>query len=132
MLTRINPSGLFDATSLGMSQGTVDETSGLIFLSGQVAWDEHRKVHGATYGEQTEYALRNLATALAAAGSSIEHVVHVRVYARGELADHMEEISPVLAEFFGTSIPAVTGIGVASLATQDTLVEIEVVARRTP
>lgn len=39
------------------------------------------------------------------------------------------ECVPNLAAFFGATRPVLTGIGVASLATKDTLVEIEVVAR---
>ncbi len=130
MLQRIHPPELFDGRPLGMSQGTIDEASGLIFLSGQVAWDEQSQVRGETYREQAEMAVRNVGKALAAAGSSPENVIHVRMYVRGEAAEHMEEVVPPLAEFFGDVYPALTGIGVASLATPDTLVEIEVVARR--
>jgi len=44
-------------------------------------------------------------------------------------SNHLEECVPALRSFFGTTRPAPTGIGVASLATPDTLVEIEAVAR---
>ncbi len=131
-ITRINPPALFDGTAYGMSQGTVDESSGFIFLSGQVAWDEESQVRGQGYREQAELAVKNVLTALEAAGADPSQVLHVRVYMRGELADHLPEVAPVLADTFGPHRPAVTGIGVASLATPDTLVEIEVVARRRP
>jgi 2-iminobutanoate/2-iminopropanoate deaminase len=36
---------------------------------------------------------------------------------------------PILASFLGNSRPAVTGIGVASLASKATLVEVEAIAR---
>ena len=127
---RINPAQLFDGTPYGMSQGTVDEASGLVFLSGQVSWDENSQVRGDSYGEQTRRALQSLRIALDASGSDPQHVLHLRIYVRGEVAEHLQEVAPAIVEFFDDARPAVTGIGVASLATPDTLVELEVVARR--
>lgn len=128
-IQRVNPPQLFDGTAYGMSQGSVDMQSGLVFLSGQVSWDEASHVRGTTYAEQTDMALRNLQLALEAAGSSRERVLHLRIYIRGECADHMHEVAPRLKAFFADVRPAVTGIGVASLATADTLVELEAVAK---
>lgn len=125
----LNPSAVYDASAFGMSQGVVDLGSGLVFLSGQVAWSVDQKVVGKTHAEQTEKALENLSLVLASAGASAADVLSVRVYLRGEVADHIEACAPVLASYFGATRPALTGLGVASLATPDTLVEIEVVAR---
>ena len=131
MIQRISPPALFDDARFGMSQGSVDP-SGLIFLSGQVAWDKDFRVVGSTYAEQARKALDNLQIALEAAGSDMNHLLLVRVYLRGEIADHAAELAPLFAERWGASRPALTGIGVASLATPDTLIEIEVVARVRP
>lgn len=128
-IRRINPPQLFDGTPYGMSQGSIDGASGLVFLSGQVSWDEQGQVRGDSYGEQTGRALENLRVALDAAGSDPQHVLHLRIYVRGEVADHMEEVAPAIVEFFDGARPSITGIGVASLATPDTLVELEAVAR---
>jgi 2-iminobutanoate/2-iminopropanoate deaminase len=125
----LNPPELYDASSFGMSQAVVDLGSGLVFVSGQVAWDVDAKVVGKTHAEQTKKALENLSVVLASAGASAADVVSVRVYMRGEIADHLEACVPALASYFGPARPALTGIGVASLATPDTLIEIEVVAR---
>jgi len=73
--------------------------------------------------------LENLRTVLAAAGSNVDSLLHLRIYVRGELEDHMESLVPILASFLGSSHPAVTGIGVASLASKATLVEVEAVAK---
>ncbi len=128
-IRRINPPELFDGEVYGMSQGTVDPRSGLVFLSGQVAWDEHGQVRGEGYAEQARVALDNLRVGLEAAGSSLEQVLRLRIYIRGEVEEHMAEVVPLVAEAFAGIRPAVTGIGVASLATRDTLIELEVVAR---
>jgi enamine deaminase RidA (YjgF/YER057c/UK114 family) len=128
-IREINPSSVYDGSPYGISQAVVDERSGHVFVSGQVAWDVQGHVIGRTYGEQTGVALQNLAAVLSAAGSSVSDVLSVRVYLRGEVAEHIRECLPVLAAFFGPKRPALTGVGVASLATPDTLVEIEAVAR---
>ena len=128
MIRRINPPSLYDGSSAGMSQGSVD-TSGLVFLSGQVAWDKQARIVGSTYAEQARNAFANLDLALEDAGSDLQHVLHIRVYVRGEMAEHLAELTPILAERLGGVRPALTAIGVASLATPDTLVEIEAVAR---
>jgi 2-iminobutanoate/2-iminopropanoate deaminase len=126
---QLNPREVYDPSAFGMSQGVVDRRSGLVFVSGQVAWDVDGRVQGSTVAEQTAHALRNLSAVLAAAGCTAADVVSVRVYVRGELGEHMAACVPLLAAYFGAARPALTGLGVASLATPDTLVEIEVVAR---
>ena len=128
MIRRINPPSLYDGSAAGMSQASVD-TSGLVFLSGQVAWDKHARIVGLTYAEQARNAFANLDLALEDAGSDLQHVLHIRLYVRGEVAEHLAELTPILAERLGGVRPALTAIGVASLATPDTLVEIEAVAR---
>jgi enamine deaminase RidA (YjgF/YER057c/UK114 family) len=129
-IRRLNPPDVYDGATYGISQAVVDERSGHVFVSGQVAWDVQGRVMGQTYAEQTALALRNLGAVLAAAGCGVADVLSVRVYMRGEIADHIQECLPALGAFFGESRPALTGLGVASLATPDTLVEIEAVARR--
>jgi 2-iminobutanoate/2-iminopropanoate deaminase len=125
----LNPAALYDATPNGMSQGVIDLPSGLVFISGQVAWDRDGKVVGATVDEQTRHALDKLSIALAEAGCGPKDVRSVRVYVRGEVAEHLPACGPLLAAYFGETRPALTGIGVASHATPDTLNQIEVVAR---
>lgn len=126
----VNPPELYDPEAFGMSQGVVDPQSGLVFVSGQVAWNAAGQVVGQGVAAQTEVALQNLAIALRAAGCAARDVLSVRVYVRGELAEHMPACVPALAAFFGATRPALTGLGVASLATPETLIEIEAIARR--
>jgi 2-iminobutanoate/2-iminopropanoate deaminase len=125
----VNPEQLYDGAPLGMSQAVVDPESALVFVSGQVDWDRQYQVTQTSIAGQFEAALDNLRTALVAAGASVDSLLHVRIYIRGELEDHMETLAPILARFLGNSRPAVTGLGVASLASKATLVEVEAVAR---
>ena len=125
----INPAALYDGAPIGMSQATMDTDSGLVFVSGQVDWDINSQLKNNDIEAQTRGAIDNLARVLEAANSSIDHVLHLRAYVRGELSDHMDKIVPIFAASFGQSRPALTGIGVASLASPDTLIEIEAVAK---
>lgn len=52
----------------------------------------------------------------------------IRIYIRGEFGEFLEDIAPILTQFLADSRPALTGIGVASLASPETLVEIEATA----
>jgi enamine deaminase RidA (YjgF/YER057c/UK114 family) len=125
----INPEQLYDGSPFGMSQAVLDSESALVFVSGQVDWDHHYQVSQNSVAGQFAVALENLRTALVAAGASVDSLLHLRLYIRGELEDHMESLAPILANFLGGSRPAVTGIGVASLASKATLVEVEAIAR---
>lgn len=125
----INPAALYDGAPVGMSQAKVDLESRLVFVSGQVDWDRDSRVRHSTLEGQAEGAIAHLATVLTEAGSSLANVLQLRVYVRGELADGMAQLVPVLARHFGSIRPALTGIGVASLASRDTLIEIEAVAK---
>ncbi len=125
----INPDELYDASAFGMSQAVVDSPSGLVFVSGQVDWDHQHRISSNTVAGQLKNALKNLRVALEAANAGVETLLHVRLYIRGELEDHMGSVVPIFAAFLGDSRPAVTGIGVTSLASKATLVEVEAVAR---
>ncbi|HEX6703431.1 MAG TPA: RidA family protein [Albitalea sp.] len=127
----VNPAGLYDGTPVGMSQAKVDLESGLVLVSGQVDWDRDSRVRHATLEGQAEGAIEHLVMVLNEAGSSLEGVLQLRVYVRGELAEGMSQLVPVLARHFGAVRPALTGIGVASLASRDTLIEIEALAKLT-
>lgn len=125
----INPTSLYDGEPVGMSQAKVDLNSRFVFVSGQVDWDSDSRVRSATLEGQAEGVIKNLLTVLNEAGVTLEDVLQLRVYVRGELADSMSQLVPVLARHFGAARPALTGVGVASLASRDTLIEIEALAK---
>ncbi len=125
----VNPLSLYDGSAMGLSHGAVDEESGLLFISGQVAWDLQHLVTDDSVAGQFSLALENLRTVLTDAGASVDDLLHMRIYVRGEVEDHMEAVAPILSSFLGTSRTAITGIGVSSLASRRTLVEVEAVAR---
>jgi enamine deaminase RidA (YjgF/YER057c/UK114 family) len=127
---RINPPELFPSLQYGFSQLVLSQGGRTVYVSGQVAWDAHEKIVGpGDLRAQTWQGLRNLQTALQAAGGALSDVVSLRIYiAHGELAD-TRAISEGLKEFFPPeSAPTSTWIGVPGLADPDFLIEIEAVA----
>ena len=124
----INPKELFDSSVSGYSQAVIDTETGLLFISGQVDWNQQYEITEKSVEGQLRKALSNLEVVLEAAESSVDQLLRVRVYIRGELGEYMNTLGPILSEFLGESRPALTAIGVASLASPETLVEIEAVA----
>lgn len=101
----------------------------LLFVSGQVAWDEHGQVVGRNdANRQAEYAFANLKAVLDASGSSLDRVGKITMLATSR--DHLAALREVRHRVFGPTghYPASTFAVVDGLAAPDLLVEIEAVA----
>jgi len=72
---------------------------------------------------QTVQALKNIESALRAAGASMSHVVRTRMFVTN--IDQWGEIGRAHAEFFGSIRPAATMVEVSRLIAPDMLIEIE-------
>jgi enamine deaminase RidA (YjgF/YER057c/UK114 family) len=97
----------------------------------RAALDEDGTVVGAgDYEAQARAALKNLRTALEAAGSSFEHVVKSTVYVASADRADLVRVWRVVEESFAPARPPSTLLGVAALGYDGQLVEIEAVAVR--
>jgi enamine deaminase RidA (YjgF/YER057c/UK114 family) len=72
---------------------------------------------------QAVQAIRNIETALSAAGSSLADVVRTRIFVTD--IDHWEEVARAHGEFFREVRPAATMVAVSRLVDPSMLVEIE-------
>jgi len=131
MLKRyINPPTLFTSLQHGFSQAVTSRGGTTIYISGQTAWDAQKQlVGGRNLSEQARQALRNLRAAVEAAGGVLADVVALRVYVVNYKPEDAAAVGQALREFFpGEQPPASTWVGVAALAREEFLIEIEAVA----
>jgi 2-iminobutanoate/2-iminopropanoate deaminase len=107
---------------------TAIQTDAFVFCSGQLGLDPAtRELVAADIESQTRQALANLQNVLEAAGTSLDKVVKTTVFLK-DMAD-FPKMNAVYAEFFSSTPPARSTVGVAGLP-KDGLVEIEATALR--
>lgn len=124
--THIQPEGIFDSTKFGFTQVVTASPGTLISLSGQVGWGTDGKMVSDDFGEQAKKALENLGLALAGAGATPADITSLRVYIPNYELAKVNTFAPLLKEFLnGAPPPAQTVVGVAALALEDILIEIE-------
>ena len=123
-----NPPSL--ATPSGFSHVTDARGERLVFVSGTVAYDAQGRIVGVgDIAAQTQQVLLNLGQALEAADSDFAHVLKFTFFVRGMNADAIAKIREVRKEFLDESrLPASTMVGVAALAKDDLLLEVEAYA----
>ena len=123
----INPPKLFNSTQYGFSQVVIAPQGKIIFISGQVAWDEYENIIGENdLGKQTQKALDNLKIAIESIDGSIDQIMLLRIYIVNYQKEYGSIISSKLKEFFGSeNPPASTWVSVAGLANEQFMIEIE-------
>ena len=117
----------------GFSYGFEVKHGRLVFISGQVARDEHNAVVGAgDIVAQFRQVCRNIQTVMSAAGGEMTDVVKLTIYVldTADYKKHLREIGAVYREYFGKHFPAMTLVGARDLfdAADGCLIEIEGVA----
>jgi enamine deaminase RidA (YjgF/YER057c/UK114 family) len=125
----INPSAL--GLPVGYSNGVLVETPGrLLFVSGQVAWDQNQKISSPDFVEQFDRALGNVVTVVNEAGGSAGQIARLTIYVtdRTEYLFRRKEIGDRYRERMGKHFPAMVLVEVKSLLDSEAKVEIEATA----
>lgn len=123
----LNPTGLY-ANPAFTQVVVVEAAARTIYVGGQNAVNASGEIVGSDLGAQTQQALRNVETALAAAGAKLANVVKWNIYA---VAGHpLAEGFAAAQQAWGRrpNPPAISVLVVAGLANPKFLVEIEAVA----
>ena len=116
-------------TPRGYSNG-VAASGTVVFVAGQIGWDERRQIVPGGLPAQTAQAMRNIAAVLAEAGARPGHVARMTWYVvdKGDYLAAQKEIGRAYREVFGDHYPAMTLVEVAGLLEEGALVEIEATA----
>lgn len=124
----LKPPGLLNVPSF--SQVTTGRGGKLIFVSGQVAWDDKGKpLFPGDLEAQTRKTYENLKIALAAANATFNDVLKFTVYVKNLDTAKWKVVSKVRGEFLSQERPpASTMIGVTGLVYDELLIEIEAYA----
>jgi len=126
-IERVHPEG-WKAPS-GYSNGVlVDGAERMLFVAGQVAWNEAQElVGGDDFAAQFRQALANVVAVVRAAGGEPEHLVELTIYVtdKARYLAARGKIGASWRELMGRTYPAMALVEVAGLLEPGALVEIQ-------
>lgn len=113
----------------GYSNGILTE-DGLLFVAGQIGWNENLEIESVDLVQQTRQALRNILSVVESAGGTASDVVRLTWYLKDKNSyiAKQREIGEVYREVFGRHFPAMSVLIVHELVEDSALVEIEATA----
>ena len=113
----------------GYSNGIAAEGR-MVFVAGQIGWDESFKFPDASLAGQIEQTLKNTLAVLAEASAEPKHIVRMTWYitSRDEYFDEVKEIGRIWREVMGKNYPAMAVVQVVALIESRAKVEIETTA----
>ena len=128
-ITRIDPPTINSAPGL-IAQIAVPHDRDLVFVSGQVPFDQDARVVSDDFGEQARQALKNIADVLKEAGAKPENIVRMTWYVtdKREYLAAGRQVSQAFRELIGHYDIAMTAVEVKALIEDRAKVEIEVTA----
>jgi enamine deaminase RidA (YjgF/YER057c/UK114 family) len=127
--TLINPEPL--GTPSGYSHGLLADAQGkLLFIAGQIAWDENQQIVSDDFVEQFDRALANVITVVHAAQGKAEQIVRLTIYVtnKREYRERTREVGDRYRKHLGKHFPAMVLVEVAGLLDDAAKVEIEGIA----
>lgn len=125
----INPESL--GVPSGYSNGIVGPTGGrLLFIAGQVAWDENKRIVSPDFVEQFDRALSNVLAVVREANGTPESIARLVIYVtdKNEYGQQTSEIGRRWKTHMGRHFPAMTLVEVKGLLEDGAKVEIEGIA----
>ena len=129
----INPKGL--GAPRGYSNGVLTETGGrLLFVAGQIGWDERQTIVSDDFVAQFDRALANVVVVVIEAGGSADQIARLVLYVtnKTEYLDNLNEVGKAYRRHLGKHFPAMALVEVKGLLEDKAKVEIEAVAVLNP
>jgi enamine deaminase RidA (YjgF/YER057c/UK114 family) len=114
----------------GYANGIAVEHGTLVFVAGQIGWDEAGAFAAADLPGQVRRTLQNVLAVLAEAGGRPEHITRLTWYVtdRDEYLASAREIGAAYRELMGGHYPAMAVVQVVALIEREAKVEIEATA----
>ncbi len=128
-LLPINPHEL--GAPRGYSNGMLAPAGGrLLFVAGQIGWNQEQELVGKDFVKQFRQALRNVAVVIKTAGGEPKSVGRLTIYVTDKqlYLDKLSQVGKAYRGVMGEHYPAMAVVEVKSLLEPDALVEIEATA----
>jgi enamine deaminase RidA (YjgF/YER057c/UK114 family) len=125
----INPDSL--GTPRGYSNGVLADASGkVLFIAGQVAWNQDQQIVSNDFVAQFDRALSNLVDVVKEAGGTAHDIVRLVIYVTNKNAyrERTKEVGECYRKHMGKHFPAMVLVEVKSLLDDAAMVEIEGIA----
>ncbi len=125
----INPPTL--ASPRGFSHGVLTNASGqLLFIAGQIGWNEHQQIVSANFVEQFDRALANVVAVVNEAGGAPDEIARLIIYVtdKSEYTMNLKAVGDTYRAHMGRHFPAMALVEVKSLLEDKAKVEIEAIA----
>ena len=125
----INPESL--GRPRGYANGVLAPEGGvLLFIAGQIAWDERQQIVSKDFVAQFERALSNVLAVVREAGGAPEQIARLVIYVtdKREYCASQKEIGACWRKLLGRHFPAMALVEVKALLEDDAKVEIEGIA----
>jgi enamine deaminase RidA (YjgF/YER057c/UK114 family) len=127
--TLVNPESL--GAPSGYANGLLADAGGkLLFIAGQIGWNEKQKIVSHDFVEQFDRALANVMAVVEAANGEPEHVARLVIYVtnKGEYRSRTREVGERYRKHLGKHFPAMALVEVSGLLDDEAKVEIEGIA----
>lgn len=125
----INPEML--GAPKGYSNGMLTPAGGrVLFVAGQVAWNQQQQVVSADFAEQFGQALQNILSVVGEAGGRPEHVARMTIFvtSKDEYVAAAKDVGARYRALMGKHFPAMTLVEIKALLEEGAKVEIEATA----
>jgi enamine deaminase RidA (YjgF/YER057c/UK114 family) len=126
--TFINPASL--GAPRGYSNGVLTEGGRLLFIAGQIAWNEQQQIVSEDLVAQFDRALANVISVVTEAGGTPDQIARLILYVtdKKDYQRRMKEIGERYRVHMGKHFPAMVLVEVKSLLDDAARIEIEGIA----
>lgn len=126
--TLINPESL--GAPHGYSNGVLSNSGRLLFIAGQVAWDQNQKITSSDFVEQFDRALANVIVVVTEAGGTANDIARLVIYvtSKFDYRNQVKQVGQRYRKHMGKHFPAMALVEVKGLLDDAAKVEIEGIA----